>query len=197
MADKENIFNISTGKTASGKTTDFMISEAVPETAVQECCDDTSRYSTPNKRQKMKIFSTESGKYKISSSSENKLVSISKRLGVFCFMHYRQRLAWHIFWNIHWRQFYWPLVTLMGWCKKTKVKLLNELETKTRPIQRISAWVFDRSLEWQFLCINFCSKEEEEWEVAESIYKTWQLGQHQRFGYHYTWVICLCFVWEE
>ena len=77
MVDKENLFNISTGKAASEETADILINtwhigSSARDAFVQDCCDNPSRYTKAIKRQKIKIFSTESGKYKIYSSSENK-----------------------------------------------------------------------------------------------------------------------------
>ena len=87
MVDKENIFNISIGKAASEETSDFLlngghIGSSARDAFVQDGCDDP-RYSKLIKLQKIKTFSTESGKYKISSSSENKLVSVSMTRDLF------------------------------------------------------------------------------------------------------------------
>ena len=86
--DKDHLFNIATGKAAQDDTAAFLLE--VPLTGskakdefIEGCAEDSSRFSQPIKRQKIKNFASQAGKFKVSSASEKKLVTVTMTRDLF------------------------------------------------------------------------------------------------------------------
>ena len=78
---KERLFNISTGKAARPETENFLLNIAEIGTIarddfIDECCNDPSRFVERIKRTKVQTFSTESGKYRVKTAADNKMISV-------------------------------------------------------------------------------------------------------------------------
>ena len=72
--DKENLYNIGTGKAASERTERFLlnieeIGKREQEKFIKECFDDPSRFEKPIKKQKLNTFAAEIGRRKLSGSN--------------------------------------------------------------------------------------------------------------------------------
>lgn len=141
--NKVHLFNISTGKAANEDTTNFLLSVKDVGTAarndfIQSCNNNPNKFSQAIKRQKIKTFATEAGKYKISSSTENKLVSVAMTRDLFgsILFHALQSKVDMA------EALKYPLTPVPlslshadGMMQKTpKVKLLNELEKKVKTV---------------------------------------------------------------
>ena len=76
--DTESLYNLSTGKSAEMDTEHFLLNikkvgNAARERFINECLEDTSRFESPLKAQKIHTFATEDGKKKL-KGADGKLV---------------------------------------------------------------------------------------------------------------------------
>ena len=67
LIGKNSLFNIAASKVAHEETATFLL----------DCMKDSSSFSRPIKRQKIKNFSTQAGRFKVSSASNKKLVTVT------------------------------------------------------------------------------------------------------------------------
>ena len=86
--DKDHLFNIATGKAAQEETAIFLLRvKATGRNAknqfIKGCVEDSSRFSRPIKRQKIKNFASQAGRFKVSSASEKKLVTVTMTRDLF------------------------------------------------------------------------------------------------------------------
>ena len=104
LIDKNDLFNIATGKAAHEETATFLLD--VMETGrktrdlfIKDCVKDSGRFSRPIKRQKIKNFATQAGRFKVTSASVKKLVTVMTTqdkifLEASCFMPYKPKWVW-------------------------------------------------------------------------------------------------------
>ena len=88
LIDKNYLFNIATGKAAHEETATFLLD--VMETGrktrdqfIKDCVKDSGRFSRPIKRQKIKNFATQAGRFKVTSASVKKLVTVTMTRDLF------------------------------------------------------------------------------------------------------------------
>ena len=77
--DKNQLFNIATGKSAAEETKKFLLNvrklgKSLQEKFIKECNEDPGRFEKPISRQKMKTFATELKKVKVRGSNEKTTV---------------------------------------------------------------------------------------------------------------------------
>ena len=90
--NKDYLFNISTGKATSVDTANYLLNvkntvDADRDAFIQQCCENPNRFRKSIRRQKVLTFATESGRYKITSSADNKLVDVAMTRDLFGSIH--------------------------------------------------------------------------------------------------------------
>ena len=141
--NKDYLFNISTGKATSVETANYLINvkntgDAARDAFIQQCCENPNRFRESIKRQKVLTFATESGRYKITSSADNKLVAVAMTRDLFgsiLFHALEEKVDMEEILKYPLTPVPLSLSHADGTLQKTvKVKLLNELEKRAKTV---------------------------------------------------------------
>ena len=82
------LFNIATGKAAHRETATILLDametgRKARDQFIEDCVKDSGRFSRPIKRQKIKSFATQAGRFKVTSASDKKLVTVTMTRDLF------------------------------------------------------------------------------------------------------------------
>ena len=88
LIDKNYRFNIATGKATQEETATFLLDvmktgRKAREKFIEDCVEDSGRFSQPIKRQMIKDFASQAGRFKISSASDKKLMTVTMTSDLF------------------------------------------------------------------------------------------------------------------
>ena len=81
LIDKNYLFSIATGKAAHEETAKFLLDvmeagKKARDQFVEDCVKDLDKFSRPIKQQKIKNFAVQAGRFKVTSASVKKLLSL-------------------------------------------------------------------------------------------------------------------------
>ena len=107
-ADKERLYNIATGKTASADTEKFLLSanvtgEIAKNSFISECIKRPERFEEKIPKQEMQTFETELGRKKIQKSNGKVVTACFVRdlFGSLLCLSLQEKLIWQRFYRTH------------------------------------------------------------------------------------------------